>query len=1192
MLVWILTMMMAVSSPALAGVIKGYVKNTSGVGIENIVVIAGYYQDPENPSTWTELPDTTDATGYYEISNVPDLKEIDIELDGAENDTEYMGQTHPAAAYLLNPSKIITMDDYIMYRGGTLEGRITYGDTSGGAAGVEVKIFGQASREDIADANGDYSVKRLDAGNYQIWIVTPTSSYYLDSEETDFQVTSQASGDMNDPADIDISLTKGGWISGSVSSNPMPVSAIVKAYSFSGHVVASANIAQGSDGTYEITKLPAGLYRLEFVPATTSSYMPYFYNNKYTLLSATLLNIQLGQGTSISAFQLIQGHSLSGTITIPSEVFGGGTGAIAHTMELWVEEEGVYNLVNSIPNINISEQSNTYEIESLLPLTYYIKMKISGFPEYLDQYYKSGTARSYEIDTADSVLMQTDQSGINFEWVLGGQVSGAVTYSNQDDIGKKSTVQLLNDDGSGTSFIAETDPENGNTYEIVGITPGTYGLTVYPPAGTTGYLQEWYQLKYSAQSMDTFVLDVDDADPDNDSLEYTFDLTKGGGTISGFVTIPAGDTMPENMNVRAYDLSGLSAGSGEVETDGSYLIEGLPLGDYKVGVDTTNTTYVRKYYNDAYEFESAQTISLTGDQLSVVDINFVLEVGGEIAGTVSVSGGGNPPAGTIVRAYREVDSNFVEAASVEVVSGSYTISGLLPRVNYRIGVFPPSGYANQYYQNQTSITDADSIYVTEGATQQLSDIVLQQVQGTSIAGSVNFPDTAVGFTVRLLVNPSLTEQTAATFESGVSVYELTGISPGSYFVYIEPESDYLNQYYLAGDAGYAFTSQEATALTVSDGDQLTGIDFDMTSGGTIEGVVSSSGIIPPNTWVKAFDESGQEAAQAEVSAIDGSYQVKPLMFGTYKIGLFPPAGYKTTYYNNVNNLNAATAITVSQASPYQSGKNFTLEEITGSSISGTLIYEQGVTPVYCWVYALIKSTRGIGAYTQVPAGQTQYEISEVPEGNIYAVYVLPATSSNFLKQYYKASGYAFDIDSADSINLTTAQVVTGIDINMIEGGSISGAVSVSGGGTLPSNITVKAFDSSGKIASSVQVKSGTYTLSKLAYVQWRIGIFPPTGYYEEYYNNQSSLSMASPLPLTVDQPDLQNIDFVLDPKPVLLGDLNQDAKIDLADAIIALKAMGNYILPYNFKANAVDGGAVVGMPEAIYGIQSAGELRN
>ena len=59
----------------------------------------------------------------------------------------------------------------------------------------------------------------------------------------------------------------------------------------------------------------------------------------------------------------------------------------------------------------------------------------------------------------------------------------------------------------------------------------------------------------------------------------------------------------------------------------------------------------------------------------------------------------------------------------------------------------------------------------------------------------------------------------------------------------------------------------------------------------------------------------------------------------------------------------------------------------------------------------------------------------------------------------------------------------------------------------------------------------------------------------------------------------------------LLGDIDGSEQVDLNDAILALKIMGNIEIFYNLNMNAdVDGDGQVGKAEVIYILTETGEM--
>ena len=122
---------------------------------------------------------------------------------------------------------------------------------------------------------------------------------------------------------------------------------------------------------------------------------------------------------------------------------------------------------------------------------------------------------------------------------------------------------------------------------------------------------------------------------------------------------------------------------------------------------------------------------------------------GSISGTATavVVGGGCPVAGgcntsVTVQAF-SLPGDAPVGSSVETDgSGNYTISGLAPG-SYAVG-FQRAGFADQYYNDESSLAAANPVTVTSGATTTGINATLQPPAPGSISGNVIAAGTGPG----------------------------------------------------------------------------------------------------------------------------------------------------------------------------------------------------------------------------------------------------------------------------------------------------------------------------------------------------------------------------------------------------------------------------------------------------------------
>ncbi len=153
-------------------------------------------------------------------------------------------------------------------------------------------------------------------------------------------------------------------------------------------------------------------------------------------------------------------------------------------------------------------------------------------------------------------------------------------------------------------------------------------------------------------------------------------------------------------------------------------------------------------------------------------------------------------------------------------------------------------------------------------------------------------------------------------------YHVPGLVPGKYRVCVSTDE---NQYYLTECYDDVRDYSSALAVHVTAGQPTSNIDFSLTMGGGITGLVTdASGTPLQNIWVSAYDfGTGSWVRQAQTGA-DGMYLISGLAQGSYRVSAYSP-DYVYTYYDDVQIQSAALPVNVAKGADTQ-GIDFSLEQ--------------------------------------------------------------------------------------------------------------------------------------------------------------------------------------------------------------------------------------------------------------------------
>ena len=148
---------------------------------------------------------------------------------------------------------------------------------------------------------------------------------------------------------------------------------------------------------------------------------------------------------------------------------------------------------------------------------------------------------------------------------------------------------------------------------------------------------------------------------------------------------------------------------------GSYTVEGLRTGTYRVRFRTFGDGYLQEYYQDKDTIETANDIPVV--QGGTATANATLDLGGQISGTVT--GPSGAVTGATVTLY--VPSRFSSSgwswgdSATTTAGGAYSFIGLAPGP-YRVCVDTATGLAPECWNDKPEVFAADTITAARNST--------------------------------------------------------------------------------------------------------------------------------------------------------------------------------------------------------------------------------------------------------------------------------------------------------------------------------------------------------------------------------------------------------------------------------------------------------------------------------------------
>jgi len=259
----------------------------------------------------------------------------------------------------------------------------------------------------------------------------------------------------------------------------------------------------------------------------------------------------------------------------------------------------------------------------------------------------------------------------------------------------------------------------------------------------------------------------------------------------------------------------------------------------------------------------------------------------------------------------------------------------------------------------------------------------------------------------------------------------------------------------------------------------------------------------------------------------GAYQASNLASGTYRVGVFdwrwPNREYGPKYYPNATTLDDAADVVINGGAT-TSGIDVTMDDpgqitgtvtnSSGSAISGIYVNAYSYNGRW-WQWAGWARTDATGQYTVSPLSTGTYRIG-----------LFDWSNNLYRTQYYLG---AVNIRGGTDISVTAGATTSGRDVQMTEGGRITGSVTDSSGTALSyAYITAYRQDSNGNwrwAGWGRTNSSGQYTVGKLGSGTYRVRV-SKWRYAPTYYVNSSDLNGATDV-LVTDEVETPNINVSL-----------------------------------------------------------------
>lgn len=368
------------------------------------------------------------------------------------------------------------------------------------------------------------------------------------------------------------------------------------------------------------------------------------------------------------------------------------------------------------------------------------------FGRYAAEYWSDKTnadnADTYFVSTVD-----TTDLGVVALADLPVSISGTVTSADTSAALAGVDVTCWTYDPVLADYMVErwTQSAADGSYELRGLVDGDHFVSFEDPSGD--YLAQWYD--GAAEFVDALAVSTAAGSPVA-GVDAVMQPAPAFGSLAGTVTAAVDGAAVEGASVVAYGWNPVAiewqaVASVSSAADGSYVLTGLPAGNYRVKAGDGGVNHRDRYFADASTLASATDVAVPENATATAGI--ALPLWAHVSGVVTDEGTGAPLEGVSVTLYRSVGGvlevfDFTDTAA----DGSYGFYRL-PSDVYVVEFFDPTdAYAPEYYDNRTAADFADPLGA--GGVLHLSgiDAALAARAPAAVSGSVTDSGTGLPLT--------------------------------------------------------------------------------------------------------------------------------------------------------------------------------------------------------------------------------------------------------------------------------------------------------------------------------------------------------------------------------------------------------------------------------------------------------------
>jgi 5-hydroxyisourate hydrolase-like protein (transthyretin family) len=798
-----------------------------------------------------------------------------------------------------------------------------------------------------------------------------------------------------------------------------------------------------------------------------------------------------GRETSAPQPVIIQVGGISGTVT----------DAVTHAPLAQVTVQAVTaNFQQAVQTT--TDAAGAYALAGLAAGEWFVRAFGTG--DYLGQVFEGAPCHAtcnLSDGTPLTVVDGATITGVNLALSKGGRIAGHV-IDQQTGLPLANASVRIDDAGGTTAGFGFTNA--AGDYIAGPIPAGTHFATVF----RTGYVAETFDGIHCfvdclphLQGTPILVM-ASQTVPD---INFAMDAA---GSITGTIVNAATLTPLSGVRVRVLSAGGQTVSSTQTNAQGQYTAGGLDAGMYLVKTDTAG------YINEVFDNEACPPCRAARDGTPVEvtlgsitpAIDFALEPGGGISGTVVDEATNLPLANVFVSVFRE--TGHAAGGVATDASGAFRIGGLGAGTYFAsargssTSDYVLEGFGGMHCTELVfpNFVGQDDDPITRRCTPVLGDPITVAMGtdtgginfalnvGATIQGGVVAADTLQALAqVGVIVLNDQGGMVAMEFTRSDGTYAIRRLPPGAYYVKIlggDPDGNattYIPELFDDVPCLNSCDLLQGELVTASAG-AATQVDFALTRGGQIAGRVTDSitGLgIGQNVFIEVYDASGARVSTG-ITDDDGRYTTfSGLPTGTYFARTRFSQGHLNEAYNNI----ACAACDPTLGSPISvvagattGGIDFVLDR--GGRLSGWLVDATSGAGILGHVEVFDAAGRLVTtAKTNLEGG---YIVDDgLPNGEYFAVTSNMLGYGEQLFEGLPCSGCNPTLGTPIAVESTS--ITAGVDFNLSKGGGLEGVVRDASTSAPIAGVVVQVYDSTGDlVGASATDSAGRYAIAGIS----------------------------------------------------------------------------------------------------------------